>query len=84
MNCEIHCTLMGPMDIANLHVSCAIPNSEYFELHMPDAVFKFPMVEDYPLDERCVIWVPQRPGLGISIDWDAVDDASYFRIAHTL
>ena len=29
LRCEIHCTTMGFMDIANLHVSCAIRNCEY-------------------------------------------------------
>jgi len=77
MNCEIHCTIMGPMDIANLHVSCAIRNCEYFELHMPDEVFKFPMVQPYPIDERGFIHVPQKPGLGIDIDWDSVDNSTY-------
>lgn len=77
MNCEIHCTLMGPMDIANLHVSCAIGNCEYFELHMPAEVFQFPMKQPYPIDDKGIIHVPQHPGLGIDIDWDRVDDTTY-------
>lgn len=76
MNCEIHCTLMGPMDIANLHVACAVSNSEFFELHMPETVFQFPMKQPYPIDENGVIHVPQKPGLGIDIDWDAVDNTT--------
>lgn len=77
MNCEIHCTLMGPMDIANLHVSCAISNCEYFELHMPEKVFQFPMKEPYPIDSEGMIHVPQKPGFGFEIDWDAVDNSTY-------
>lgn len=71
--CEIHCTTMGPMDIANLHVSCAIRNCEYFELLVPEDVFRFPMKNPYPLDGEGVIHVPQRPGVGIDLDWDAID-----------
>jgi L-alanine-DL-glutamate epimerase-like enolase superfamily enzyme len=81
MNCEMHCTLMGPMDIANLHVSCAIGNCEYFELHMPEQVFQFPMKEPYPIDDQGMIHVPQRPGLGIDLDWDAVDDTTHQRLS---
>jgi L-alanine-DL-glutamate epimerase-like enolase superfamily enzyme len=76
MNCEIHCTLMGPMDIANLHVSCAINNCEFFELHMPEKVFQFPMKEPYPIDDKGMIHVPQTPGLGFEIDWDSVDNST--------
>jgi len=77
LNCEIHATLMGPMDIANLHVACAIGNTQYFELHMPEETFRFPMVEPYPIDRAGTIHVPQQPGLGITIDWNAVDDATH-------
>lgn len=77
LNCEIHATLMGPMDIANLHVACAIGNTQYFELHMPEDVFMFPMVEPYPIDKSGNIHVPQGPGLGITIDWNAVDNATH-------
>jgi L-alanine-DL-glutamate epimerase-like enolase superfamily enzyme len=77
MNCELHSTLMGPMDIANLHVSCSIGNCEYFELHTSHAVdFQFPMKQPYPI-KNGIIHVPQKPGLGIDIDWDKVDDATH-------
>ena len=79
--CEIHCTLMGPMDIANLHVSCAIQNCEYFELHMPDNIFNFPMRQLYPIDGQGNIHVPQKPGLGIDIDWNVVDDTTHQKIS---
>jgi L-alanine-DL-glutamate epimerase-like enolase superfamily enzyme len=73
MQCEIHTTTMGPMDIANLHVSCAIRNCEYLELFVPEETFRFPMKEKYPIDEHGVIHVPEKPGLGIELDWDAID-----------
>lgn len=77
MNCEIHCTLMGPMDIANLHVSCAIHNCEFFELHMPETEFQFPMKQPYPIDSNGMIHVPQGPGLGVEIDWDVVENETH-------
>ena len=65
---------MGPMDIANLHVSCAIRNCEYYEMFVPDEVFRFPMKDPWPFDDEGNIHVPQRPGLGIELDWDAIDN----------
>ena len=75
LQCEIHCTTMGPMDIANLHVSCAIRNCEYFELLVPEQPFRFPMKDPYPIDGAGVIHVPESPGLGVEMDWDAIDRA---------
>lgn len=73
MNCEIHCTTMGFMDIANLHVSCAIRNCEYFELLVPEEAFRFPMKDPYPIDEHGIAHVPQKPGIGVELDWDLID-----------
>jgi L-alanine-DL-glutamate epimerase-like enolase superfamily enzyme len=74
MRCEIHCTTMGFMDMANLHVSCAIKNCEYFELLVPEEPFRFPMKDPYPIDANGVAHVPQKPGIGVELDWDAVDN----------
>ena len=74
LRCEIHTTTMGPMDIANLHVSCAIANCEYFELLVPEEVFRFPMKDPWPIDGKGMIHVPEKPGLGIELDWDKIDD----------
>lgn len=71
--CEIHCTTMGLMDIANLHVSCAIRNCEFFELLVPEDPFRFPLKTPYPIDAQGIAHVPQQPGLGVELDWDAID-----------
>jgi L-alanine-DL-glutamate epimerase-like enolase superfamily enzyme len=72
LQCEIHTTTMGPMDIANLHVSCAIRNCEYIELLLPEDKFRFPMKDPHPIDGTGWIHVPEEPGLGIELDWDAI------------
>jgi len=76
LNCEVHTTTMGPMEIANLHVACATRNSEFYELFAPHEEWRFPMVEPYSLDNKGYIHVPKKPGLGITIDWDAVDNST--------
>jgi L-alanine-DL-glutamate epimerase-like enolase superfamily enzyme len=73
LRCEVHCTTMGFMDMANLHVSCAIRNCEFFELLIPEEPFRFPMKDPYPIDNAGVIHVPERPGIGVELDWDLID-----------
>jgi L-alanine-DL-glutamate epimerase-like enolase superfamily enzyme len=73
MRCEVHCTTMGFMDVANLHVSCAIRNCEYFELLVPEETFRFPMKDPYPIIDG-VAHVPLKPGIGVELDWDRIDD----------
>jgi L-alanine-DL-glutamate epimerase-like enolase superfamily enzyme len=73
MRCEIHTTTTGPLEMANLHVSCAIKNCEYFEYFIPEDVFRFPMKDQLAIDSNGVIHVPDKPGLGVELDWDAID-----------
>jgi len=74
LRCEVHCTTMGFMDMANLHVSCAIRNCEYFELLIPEEPFRFPMKDKYPVDQHGIAHVPRKPGIGVELDWDAIDN----------
>jgi L-alanine-DL-glutamate epimerase-like enolase superfamily enzyme len=74
INCELHTTLMGLTDIANLHVACAVKNSEYFELFAPHEEWSFPLKESFAPDANGDLHVPEGPGLGMDIDWDSVDD----------
>lgn len=73
LRCEVHCTTMGFMDVANLHVSCAIRNCEFFELLVPEEPFRFPMKDPYPIDALGSAHVPQQPGIGVALDWAAID-----------
>jgi L-alanine-DL-glutamate epimerase-like enolase superfamily enzyme len=73
LRCEVHCTTMGFMDMANLHVSCAIRNCEFFELLVPEEPFRFPMKDPYPIDKHGIAHVPTKPGMGVELDWDAID-----------
>jgi L-alanine-DL-glutamate epimerase-like enolase superfamily enzyme len=78
LNCELHSGMNGVTDIVNIHLGCAIANTEWFELHVPDEILKFPMLNEYPIQDG-VASPPSGPGLGIEIDWDSVDnDSSWF------
>jgi L-alanine-DL-glutamate epimerase-like enolase superfamily enzyme len=80
LDCELHTTTMGLMDIANLHVACAASNSNYHELYAPHEQWAFPMLEALPIDNSGYIEVPKGPGLGVSIDWDLVDDSTWWHL----
>ena len=73
MRCEIHTSTTGPLEMANLHVSCAVRNCEWFEYFVPHDVFQFPMKESLPIDDKGWIHVPDKPGLGCELDWDAIE-----------
>lgn len=75
MNCEIHTTTMNYMDLANLHVSCAIRNCKYFEYFVPEEDFMFPMSERLPIDSNGMITVPEKPGIGAELDWELIREA---------
>lgn len=76
LNCELHTTTMGVTDVANLHVACASANTEYFELFAPHELWSFPLLGGFDLDDQGNIICPTGPGLGVSVDWDLVDDTS--------
>lgn len=86
LNCEIHTTTMGPMDMANLHVACAVRNSEYFELFVPEDKFQVPMKQTYAefIDDAGMIHAPAGHGLGVEIDWDLVDNSCQSHKVHDL
>jgi L-alanine-DL-glutamate epimerase-like enolase superfamily enzyme len=75
LNCELH-TTMSAMDVANLHVGCAARNSEFFELYAPHEKWHFPLKEGLLLDDQGDVRVPSGAGLGVEVDWDAVDDST--------
>jgi len=73
MQCELHSGAHGfPIcNIANLHVECAIKNCEFHEVRWPDVV-RFGLKEYPVIDDEGYVHVPQKPGLGVEIDWESL------------
>ena len=71
MQCEIHQHAGGAVDIANLHVECAIKNSAFHEMFWPD-IWRYGIKEAWELDNEGYLHVPQKPGLGVEIDWKSL------------
>jgi L-alanine-DL-glutamate epimerase-like enolase superfamily enzyme len=51
---------------------CAIQNSEFFEVILPDNLQKYGLVEDIAVDSKGNIRVPEGPGLGVEINFDLI------------
>lgn len=73
MKCEIHHGGNSLNNVANLHVIMAIPNCEYYEVFPASGANKYALVEDIEVDEKGLVYAPQKPGLGYEIDWDLVE-----------
>ena len=68
MKCEIHHGGNSLNNVANLHITMAVPNCEYFEV-LPGTAQKYGLVNDIEVDDSWA-YAPTGPGLGYEIDWD--------------
>jgi L-alanine-DL-glutamate epimerase-like enolase superfamily enzyme len=72
MKCEIHSAANALNNVANLHVTMAAPNCDWFEMLLPHDVECYGLTEDIVVDREGFVHAPQAPGLGFPIDWDLV------------
>jgi len=58
---------------ANLHLCAANENAPLLEYCVEDSPLRWDLVkEEFPVDDDGYVHVPDTPGLGVTIDWDAV------------
>ncbi|MDP6375305.1 MAG: enolase C-terminal domain-like protein [Pseudomonadales bacterium] len=74
MNYEVHHGGNSLNNVANLHLIMAIPNCEYFEVLLPDAVQKHGLIKDIEVDENGLVHAHHLPGLGAEIDFDLIEN----------
>jgi L-alanine-DL-glutamate epimerase-like enolase superfamily enzyme len=72
MKCEIHHGGNSLNNVANLHVTMAVPNCDYYEVFPASGANKFALVEDIEVDDQGLVYAPEKPGLGYEIDWELV------------
>lgn len=72
MKCEIHHGGNSLNNVANLHVTMAIANCDYFEVLLPDAAQKYGLMTDIAVDSQGCVHAPEQPGLGYAIDGNLV------------
>ncbi len=71
MKCEIHHGGNSLNNVANLHVTMAVPNCEFFEFFPCTGDNMYGLVNDIDMTGG-VVNAPTEPGLGYEIDWDLV------------
>jgi L-alanine-DL-glutamate epimerase-like enolase superfamily enzyme len=72
MQCEIHHGGNSLNNVANLHVTMAVPNCEFYEVFPCTGANQYGLVEDIEVDSAGLVHAPTKPGLGFEIDWDLV------------
>jgi L-alanine-DL-glutamate epimerase-like enolase superfamily enzyme len=73
MNFEIHHGGNSLNNVANLHVTMAIRNCEFFEVLLPAGAQKYGLARDIEVDGRGLVHAIDEPGLGAAIDFALVD-----------
>lgn len=73
LNLEIHTADSPLLDVANLHVGCASANTEFVESDHP--IFRWGL-KNNPVepDAKGYAHLPSKPGLGVELDHDWLDD----------
>ena len=72
MNYEIHHGGNSLNNLANLHVTMALRNCEFFEVLLPAAAQKYGMLQDIEVGPDGMVHAPTGPGLGAEIDFDLI------------
>jgi L-alanine-DL-glutamate epimerase-like enolase superfamily enzyme len=70
---EIHHGGNSLNNVANLHVTMAIRNCEFFEVLLPAAAQKYGLQQDIEVDGQGMVHAPAGPGLGAAIDVDLIE-----------
>ena len=73
MNFEIHHGGNSLNNVANLHVTMAIRNCEFFEVLLPAGAQKYGLAEDIDVDRQGLVHAMNRPGLGAAIDFGLIE-----------
>jgi L-alanine-DL-glutamate epimerase-like enolase superfamily enzyme len=73
MKFEVHHGGNSLNNVANLHVTMAITNCDYYEVFPCSGANKYALVEDIEVDDQGLVYAPENPGLGYEIDWELVE-----------
>ncbi len=73
LNYEVHHGGNSHNNHANLHLTMAIQNCEFFEVLLPEEAQKHGLVSDIEIDKDGLVHVPDRPGIGAEIDFELIE-----------
>ena len=72
MKCEIHHGGNSLNNVANLHVTMAVQNCEFYEVFPCTGANKYGLIKDINVDNQGYVYAPTKPGLGYAIDWELI------------
>lgn len=75
-NCEVMCWGNTLISTANLHLMLAFRNGTYYEQPIPYDSYEYGMQDVVRTQPDGYVYAPQKPGLGVDIDWDAMQAAT--------
>ncbi|MFH0914792.1 MAG: mandelate racemase/muconate lactonizing enzyme family protein [Chloroflexota bacterium] len=61
---------------ANLHLMASLPNTDFLEIPVPVGLVDTPMKDTITPEAGGWVKVPQKPGLGLEIDWERMNKAT--------
>lgn len=77
MNVELQSWGFTPIQAANLHLMLAYGNCDYFEHAVPHTAFDFGSLDPIRTDKEGYVHAPPGNGLGVRVDWDVIEKASF-------
>lgn len=76
MNCEVMSWGYTLVSAANLHLMLSLPNCTYYEQAVPFETYEYGVENTIRTGVDGYVRAPQGPGLGIEIDWKAIESAT--------
>jgi len=73
LRCEIHSFGYTLNQAANLQVIGSAANAKYFECPMPVGTYGDGMRDVIDLEPDGTVCIPDKPGLGVDVDWEKMD-----------
>ncbi|MEX2650340.1 MAG: mandelate racemase/muconate lactonizing enzyme family protein [Alphaproteobacteria bacterium] len=83
MQVELQSWGFTPVQAANLHLMLAYPNCTYFEQAVPYAAFEYGSTDPIRPDAQGFVHAPPGPGLGVGVDWAAIEKSTILRLTQT-
>jgi L-alanine-DL-glutamate epimerase-like enolase superfamily enzyme len=79
MNCEVMCWGYTLISAANLHLMLAFRNATYYEQPVPYDAYEYGMKDVISTQPDGYVYAPRGPGLGVEVDWDAMNAATLYK-----
>ena len=81
MRCEIMSWGFTLVAAANLHLMLGFDNCTYYEQAVPYESYEYGMKDVIRAQPDGYAYAPQGPGLGLEVDWEAMEEATILQFA---